>query len=153
MTSTPAPPTTSLPTGKVLISAAALFTAAGAFAADWNETHIYNPTWPPHAKFHNAQTMNLAVLASGLSLWQLWGPGRADRPRLRRAVLSASLFWLTQAPAAFYPGAALTDPEDPWRAPSVAGVPLNQVTGIAAVLAPLLAVGYALEVRRLRRSA
>ena len=42
--------------GKILISASAVFGGVGPYLADWNETHIYNPTWPPHAKFHNAQT-------------------------------------------------------------------------------------------------
>jgi hypothetical protein len=45
--------------GKVLISLVAAETAAGPYMFDWNETHIYNPTWPPHAKFHNAQTMSM----------------------------------------------------------------------------------------------
>ena len=45
--------------GKILISASAVFAGVGPYLADWNETHIYKPTWPPHAKFHNAQTMSL----------------------------------------------------------------------------------------------
>ena len=47
--------------GKILISASAVFAGVGPYLADWNETHIYNPTWPPHAKFHNAQTMSLGA--------------------------------------------------------------------------------------------
>jgi hypothetical protein len=39
--------------GKVLSSLVAAETAVGPYLADWNETHIYNPAWPPHAKFHN----------------------------------------------------------------------------------------------------
>jgi hypothetical protein len=46
-----------IPIGRWLLSLVALFTIAGPYGADWNETHIYNPNWPPHAKFHNAQTM------------------------------------------------------------------------------------------------
>ncbi|MFL6124904.1 DUF6640 family protein [Actinophytocola sp.] len=52
------------PFGKVLISLSAVGTMVGAYAADWNETHIYNPTWPPHAKFHNAQTMSMGAALS-----------------------------------------------------------------------------------------
>ena len=31
------------------------------FLADWNETHVHSPTWPPHAQFHNALTMRMGV--------------------------------------------------------------------------------------------
>lgn len=44
----------------------------GAFSADWNATHVFNPKWTPHAKFHNAQTITLSVVTAGLTLWQLW---------------------------------------------------------------------------------
>ncbi|KAK1021021.1 hypothetical protein LTR33_018606, partial [Friedmanniomyces endolithicus] len=45
--------------GRALITLANLLYAVGAFAADFNETHVYNPRWPPHARFHNGQTMTL----------------------------------------------------------------------------------------------
>ncbi len=140
-----------MPVGKLLISAAALRPAVGAVAADWNETHVFNPTWPPHAKlFHNAQTITLAVEMAAVSLWELWGLGPANRSRLRRATLCGGLFWLTQVPAILFPGTAFVDPDHPTQPFSVAGIPINQVTIQAAILAPLRGAGYAAEARRLR---
>ena len=140
-----------LPVGKALISLVALTAGAGAFAADWNETHIHNPRWTPHAKFHNAQTMASGVQLCALSLWQLWGK-RGDRhAALRWGTLFASLYWLQQAPAILFPGTALVDPEFAGREPRIGPVPLNQLTAQALVLYPLLGLGYALESRRLAR--
>ncbi len=64
--------------GRVLICAIAVETTVGPYLADWNATHIYNPTWPPHAKFHNAQTMSLGVGLGLATFWQLWR--RHDTP-------------------------------------------------------------------------
>lgn len=54
--------------GLLLLTAANLFQVIGTYAADWNETHIYNRNWPPHAKFHNAQTMAMAAVLAVASL-------------------------------------------------------------------------------------
>ncbi|MEA5360858.1 DUF6640 family protein [Amycolatopsis sp., V23-08] len=104
-----------LPIGKVLISLSAVGTLVGSYAADWNETHIHNPTWPPHAKFHNAQTMSMGATLSLASLYHLWKPGRS-RAALESAAIIASLYGLTQLSAKFYPGTASVDPprEDTW---------------------------------------
>lgn len=93
MPNSPTPvPTTGFPLGKVLLSVGALFPAVGAFLADWNETHLFNPKWTPHAKFHDAQTITLAAEAAGLSLWYLWGPGPpTGAPALTR-LRTATLF-------------------------------------------------------------
>ncbi|MFE2941249.1 DUF6640 family protein [Streptomyces sp. NPDC059255] len=103
------------PLGKVLISVSAVGTLVGSYAADWNETHFYNPTWPPHAKFHNAQTMSMGTVLSLATLYHLWNPGRS-RTSLESAALIASLYGLTQLSAGLYPGTASVDPprEDNW---------------------------------------
>ena len=62
----------SLRVGKLLLSAIAMAAPIGVFSADWNSTHVFNPKWTPHAKFHNAQTITLSVVTAGLTLWQLW---------------------------------------------------------------------------------
>lgn len=129
--------------GKALIALVAAETAVGPFLADWNETHIYNPTWPPHAKFHNAQTMSLGAGLAAASLWQL--SQRHDsqagaRRALDAATLSAALYWLTNIAALTFPGSKAVDPPGTdwfpqWRfvAPSLA----------------LVIAGNALERRRL----
>lgn len=149
------PPTdrAGFPMGKLLLSAAAVFPAVGAVVADWSPTHLSNPRWPPHAKFHTAQTITAAAELAGLGLWQLWGPGREDRSRLRWAALFGGLYWLTAAPAILFSGTAFVDPDAPVQPTTWRGVPINQVTLQAVVLFPLLAAGYALALRRLRRVA
>src|ERR1700712_117763 len=46
------------PASHILITLSTLATTIGSFAADWSPTHVFNPRWPPHAKFHNGQTSN-----------------------------------------------------------------------------------------------
>ncbi len=137
-----------IPVGRIFMSVAAVAAPVGAFAADWNETHVFNPKWTPHAKFHNAQTIDLAATAAGLTLHEAWRPGRINRDRLRTAAIYASLFWVTQIPAPFFPGSAVVDPDNKLQPFTKWGIPINQVTG-AAIMVPLLIAAYALEARRL----
>ncbi|EPX57315.1 hypothetical protein D187_007069 [Cystobacter fuscus DSM 2262] len=56
-----------LPLGRWLISLVALLALIGPYGADWNETHLFNPHWSPHAKFHDAQTMLLGTFCPSTS--------------------------------------------------------------------------------------
>ncbi|AUD07357.1 acetyltransferase [Spirosoma pollinicola] len=130
-----------------MITIVALVTMLGGFVFDWNETHIFNPRWPPHAKFHNAQTMVLGALLGFLSVWFLWFQQGEKRVTLQLAVLFGSLYWLGQVGAYFFPGTALFDPEftHPGQWP-------DQLI-LDGILFFLLSVGYWLERRRLSRPA
>lgn len=132
--------------GKVLVTAVAIYSAAGSYAFDWNETHIYNPLWPPHAKFHNAQTMLLGTCIGLISLWVLWILKGDKKTMLQISTVLASIYWLTQAGSLLFPGTALVDPQfsHPGQAPAQLIVDVVMLT--------LLAIGYPLEVKRLRNS-
>jgi hypothetical protein len=101
--------------GKALITATAVGQMIGPYLFDFNKTHIYNESWPPHAKFHNAQTMSSGVALSVATLVNLWRPG-SGRVGLDAAALSASVYWVSQLSAFFYPGTASVDPpaKDNW---------------------------------------
>lgn len=129
--------------GKVVVSVVAVVTGAGPFVFDWNATHIHNPAWPPHAKFHNAQTMSLGAGLAAATLVQLWRPARSAeqaRTAVDGAAVTAGLYWVTQASALAYPGAKAVDP------PGEAFFP--QAVFALPCLA-LVALGWALERRRL----
>jgi hypothetical protein len=128
--------------GKLLLSLVALYAALGSYAFDWNDTHIYNPLWPPHAKFHNAQTMLLGTCLGLLALAVLWQHRVEAGERLRLATLLASFYWLTQAGAALFPGTALVDPQ--FAHPGQ--LPAQLLVDVVMVLLALL--GYAVERRR-----
>lgn len=131
--------------GLLLLSFQPIFMAAGAFLADFNETHVYNPRWPPHARFHNGQTMSMSVTLGAACLYYTWHTvslptAMAKRESLFTAALIGSIYCFTGLTAILYPGTAGTDPE------FGEGFPQKWVFGI-----PLLInwVGYLVEKRRI----
>ncbi|MEV6593142.1 DUF6640 family protein [Streptomyces acidicola] len=136
---------TRISTGKILLTLTSLVTAYGSYFFDWNETHIYNPDWPPHAKFHNAQTMSMGTAVGMAGLYVLWGRrGPWTRERLQVSTAAASVYWITQLSATLFPGTALFD------RPGAASA-LGPQTVVASVSLALNVLAYGLESRRLAR--
>ena len=127
--------------GKILITIVAIWATVGSYIFDWNHTHIYNPLWPPHAKFHNAQTMLLGTLLGLLSLWMLWRRN-TDKTFLRLSVIVAGFYWVTQAGAMLFPGTALVDPEFAHTGQAPAQLIVD------VVMLAMLGIAYRLEVKR-----
>ena len=129
---------------KILISIVALYAAFGSYIFDWNKTHIFNPNWPPHAKFHNAQDMLLGTSTGLLALWVLWMQQTDERNKLKLSIILASLYWLTQFGAIFFPGTALVDPE--FSHPDQ--LPAQLIVDI--IMVAMLTVAYYLERKTLK---
>ncbi len=105
--------------GRILMSSSGLYFVLGSFIADFNTTHVYNPRWPPHAKFHNGQTMSSAIVYAAATIYYSFktnaGPA-AESESLFAAALFGSMYAVTGLSAILYPGAKGMDPEfgDAW---------------------------------------
>lgn len=148
---------------RIMLTVISIFTVAGSFAADFNATHVYNPRWPGtyvqhithprrasahtqadcagHAKFHNGQTMSLAIFLAGMTVWHAWFSPAQDG--LLSASVLASGYFVTQLTAMLFPGATAWDP------PQHYSMAFPQVCVIVPVLGVVCAA-YWLEGRRLR---
>lgn len=78
--------------GKILLTFLAVFTAVSPYLADWKTSHIYNPDWPPHAKFYNAQTVTLAVLMAAMAIFFIWRSKHGTVANLPAAVSFVALY-------------------------------------------------------------
>ncbi|HEY0793621.1 MAG TPA: DUF6640 family protein [Chthoniobacterales bacterium] len=96
--------------GRCLLSLVAAVSIGGSFLADWNNTHIYKPNWPPHAKFHNGQTMAVGVLLGRAAAFFTWRRKGDARTNLMAAAMFASFYWVSQAMAFLFPGVTWTGP-------------------------------------------
>jgi uncharacterized protein DUF6640 len=130
-----------------------IFLAVSAYAADWNETHIYNPRWPPHAKFHDAQTMLLGTLLAGMTLFFTWRRRGDPDANLMAAAMAAAAYWVALCLSITFPGTAFLDPEfdDPSR--HVLGLPGNLFVAIVSLLVIALAAWLGLTHHAPRRMA
>jgi hypothetical protein len=54
---------------RMIFTALGIFLAVGSHLADYNETHIFNPRWTQHAKFHGGQTLMFSILLAALSIF------------------------------------------------------------------------------------
>ncbi|KAK3304784.1 uncharacterized protein B0T15DRAFT_419157 [Chaetomium strumarium] len=142
--------------GKILLTIDALGLLLGAPIADYNHTHIFNPRWPPHAKFHGAQTITLSVVLGLATLYYTWRPSlplpfllppkqtrsvpaQRERDSLGVAVFTGTVYWLAGLAAILYPG---TDGIDPEFGPA-GSFPQRNVFGAFAGLAVL---GWLVEI-------
>jgi hypothetical protein len=115
------------------LSSRLIFTVIGvtlpiaAHLADMSQTHIYNPHWPPHAKFHNGQTLSMSLLLGsrlgGLTIFLAWWPSNNVSAMLAAAAGAASLYFISQSTAILYPNTAYFDPE--FKPQTVRGVHLQ----------------------------
>jgi hypothetical protein len=129
---------------RILVSFVAVVTMVSPYIADWNATHIYNPTWPPHAKFHNAQTMLLGLALGACALFTVWRRAGDSRLHLRFAALFGALYWITQLGSIAFPGTAYVDPG------AGAGLLFGLIPGqvfVSVVLLALLGVALVLDRR------
>lgn len=135
--------------GRKILNVVAGATTVGGFAADWNRTHLFNPNWPPHARFHDAMTITMGALLGAGGLYALNRKGPApDRDTTLGALLPA-VFWTSMGAAFTFPGAQGLQAEFPHLVPRVRGVWIDERFASAGMLG-LTALGYELE-RRTRR--
>ncbi len=73
--------------------------------------HLYNPAWPPHAKFHNGQTMLMGIVNGTIALAVLFAFRPLTLPLFLVATAAASVYWVTMVLAPLFPGTAWFDPE------------------------------------------
>jgi uncharacterized protein DUF6640 len=123
--------------GFVLVVGAIISTAV-----DWNTTHLFNPAWPPHARFHDALFLMLLDGATLIVLWLLWRA--STEPRV--SVTAAALFSLAVWTPFFYieaviPGTSLlAGPDVPMLMLGSLAIPPN--LAVAIVFAALTVVGF-----------
>ncbi len=126
-------------TGRVLLIGVAAFTSVGGFLFDYNKTHLFNPQWTPHAKFHDAMTIQLGALL-GLSGLYLLQKKAGD---LRWGTLLPAFFWAAQVGSFAFPGAKGLEAEFPERVPQVGPIRLNEAA-VSTLMLAVLGLGYVL---------
>jgi hypothetical protein len=128
---------------KYLISFCAVVTIILPSIMDLNSTHMTNPLWAPHARFHwSIQWYSITIL-NGIALYLLWGRYADAGSRLAIVIagLAPMLFWGNFFPSLLMPG---TSPWPDGMAP-FAAVPPNVY--IAALITSLSGLGIWMDAR------
>src|SRR5581483_9890525 len=89
--------------GKLLLTGSAIGTIFGVARADISHDHVFDASWPAHARFHTAAHALLKMSLGVVALWLVWlAPGELFvRAVAAGAVLA--LNWLTMLGAMFFP--------------------------------------------------
>ncbi len=129
--------------GPCLLTLANVITVAAPVAADWNDSHVFNPRWPAHARFHGVTSLAMATTLASFNIWSVWASGD-DQPTARFFAAAVPVaYWAPFFVAPLVPGTAVGDPPHPVS--RLAGVPVN-LLGAAATTATA-AAGWFLDRR------
>ena len=90
----------------IIISFISIFTMIIMSVMDLNETHMTNPLWPPHARFHWAVQYFSAMLICVLALCAIWLSYKEKGSRISILFIGLSplFFWGMFFPALLMPG-------------------------------------------------
>lgn len=131
---------------KYIISFCALITIFLPTIMDLNSTHMTNPLWPPHARFHwSIQWYSITIL-NVIALYLLWGryQDAGSSLSIKMAGLAPILFWGNFFPSLFMPG---TSPWPDGIEPFTAIPPNVYIAGLITFLSSL---GVCLDMRSRR---
>src|SRR5882757_561072 len=136
--------------GKWILSFVLVVGAIVSTAVDWNTTHLLNPAWHPHARFHDALFLALLVAMSLVVLWLLWRRSTEPEVAIKVAALFSAAVWTPFLYIeALIPGTSLLA-ADNVPVLKVAGLSLAPNLVIAIVMLLLTAVAYGLARDRSR---
>ena len=117
---------------------------ADAIVPATSKMHLWNPRWPPHAKFHNCQTMLMGILTGSVSLFILFYFRPLTLTFLLLAAGVASIYWVSMVFSPLFPGTAWSDPEFVDEGKRPLGLNPQQLLGY--ILCLLVAVAVCLAV-------
>jgi len=130
--------------GRTLLTSVAVLTAAGGFFADLNKTHMFNPRWTPHARFHDAMTILMACILGTTATCLL--TERIDKAggNLEMGTLLPAISWISLAGSFAFPGAEGIEAEFPEKVKKAGPLVLNEGF-VSALMLSLLLTGYVVE--------
>ena len=134
------------PISRILFCFVSLYLVIGAHVADFSRTHRLDPRWPPHAKFHDGQTLMFSIFLAALTIFFALRKTHDKTGTLIAASAFAALYWVTQALAILYPGTAFVDPEFDTARAYLLGLPAQVTIDIIAL--SLIAVASYLAARK-----
>jgi hypothetical protein len=79
--------------GRCILSFVLVTGAMLSIAVDWTKSHLFNPTWPPHAAFHDWAMINLLNRVSACVLWLLWRKSPEPEIGIKMATLIPLIVW------------------------------------------------------------
>ena len=118
---------------RILFYFVSLYLVVGAHIADYSRTHLLDPRWPPHAKFHDGQTLMFSIFLSALTIFFATQRTEDRKLTLLATAAFASTYWVTQALAIVYPGTAFVDPEFNTPRAYLLGLPAQVTIDIVAL--------------------
>ena len=89
--------------GRLMLSVVIAGTVAAVIGFAWNASHVFNPDWHPHARFHAAQFTFFVTFMSPVGLRLLWRRSPEPRVALLAVAATAVCFWGAEFFAFFVP--------------------------------------------------
>ena len=130
--------------GLGLIGLAALASILVPVIVDWNDTHLFNEDWPPHARLHDAMSFLMSMGLGAGALWLIATPWGRRGAGLALAALLSVWSWIALVAAGAMPGTAYVNAAE--GAPvAIAGMPPNVIVSLVVIAAGL--IGWALAAR------
>ena len=133
---------------RILITIGVLIYALAVPLLEINDTHVFNPEWPPHARLHEVWQLATNSMIGLLALWRAWGKGDVRWPAVL-ALLVMGGFLLAYATGNLYGGSMVLSAGDAER--MVLGLNLGVAGALVVVITAVAAL--ALDARRKARPA
>jgi hypothetical protein len=139
--------------GRVLVSLGTVIAGFVPLNADLSPSHVFNPEWPAHAKFHEVWLLSTGGLLALVALYFIWLYRSSPRLGIALAAVLGSVqlggFFIAAATASLYGGKL--DPVMAAAVPALEialGMPMNVIGFGAAWLCLWVGTVLALGVKR-----